>query len=114
MDIKKRIEEVVMQYGLSKKEVAERMGKMKQAFNSLTTDPKWSTIEQVASAIGISTEELLFGNGENTVTARCPHCGGEIGVAVMVKGVGGVGDAAALPQHTERGVRMQDDGGNEK
>lgn len=61
MDIKVRIEDVISQKGLTKKEVAERMGKFNQAFNSLITNPKWDTIELVAQAIGITTEELLFG-----------------------------------------------------
>jgi len=61
MDIKARIEEVIAQRGLTKREVSERMGKFNQAFNSLITNPKWDTIELVAQAIGISTEELLFG-----------------------------------------------------
>ena len=35
MDIKARIEDVITQKGLTKKEVSERMGKFNQAFNSL-------------------------------------------------------------------------------
>ena len=64
MDIKARIEEVIGQRGLTKREVSERMGKFNQAFNSLITNPKWDTIEHVAEAIGITTAELLFGNDE--------------------------------------------------
>lgn len=64
MDIKARIEEVIGQRGLTKREVSERMGKFNQAFNSLITNPKWDTIEHVAKAIGITTAELLFGNKE--------------------------------------------------
>ena len=60
MDIKARIEEVIAQRGLTKREVSERMGKFNQAFNSLITNPKWDTIELVAEAIGITIEELLF------------------------------------------------------
>ena len=41
------------------------MGKFNQAFNRLITNPKWETIELVAQAIGITTEELLFGNIEH-------------------------------------------------
>ena len=67
MDIKSRIEEVITHKGLTKREVAERMGKFNQAFNSLITNPKWDTIELVAQAIGITTEELLFGKiGESS------------------------------------------------
>lgn len=61
MDIKVRIEQVINEKGLTKKVVAERMGKFNQAFNSLLTNPKWETIESVASAIGITTQEMLFG-----------------------------------------------------
>ena len=66
MDIKTRIEDVISQKGITKKEVAERMGKFNQAFNSLITNPKWDTIELVAQAIGITTEELLFGDDRIT------------------------------------------------
>ena len=61
MDIRERIEQVINEKGLTKKVVAERMGKFNQAFNSLLTNPKWNTIELVASAIGITTQEMLFG-----------------------------------------------------
>ena len=61
MDIKQRIEQVINEKGLTKKLVAERMGKFNQAFNSLLTNPKWETIELVATAIGISTCEMLYG-----------------------------------------------------
>ena len=89
MDIKARIEEVIAQKGLTKREVSERMGKFNQAFNSLITNPKWDTIEHVAQAIGITTQDLLFGNDktiilgqdneqENTNTTHgimiCPYC----------------------------------------
>lgn len=92
MDVKARIEEVISQKGLTKREVSERMGKFNQAFNSLITNPKWDTIEHVAEAIGITTEELLFDRKPNTSKEEmdgtvlsadsktigmlvCPHCG---------------------------------------
>lgn len=61
MDITARIIEVIGNHGLTKKAVAEKMGKFDQGFNSLIKNPKWSVIEEVADAIGISTQELLFG-----------------------------------------------------
>lgn len=64
MDIKSRIEEVITHKGLTKREVAERMGKFNQAFNSLITNPKWDTIEHVAQALDITPENLLFGRLE--------------------------------------------------
>lgn len=64
MDVTARIEEVIAAKGLTKSKVSERMGKFNQAFNRLIANPKWETIELVAHAIGITTEELLFGNIE--------------------------------------------------
>ena len=78
MDIKVRIEDVIAQKGMQKKDIAEKMGKHKQAFNSLVTDPKWSIIEAVADAIGISAKELLFSHEYDKPTDGtfiCPHCG---------------------------------------
>jgi len=66
MDIKARIEEVILHKGLTKREVAERMGKFNQAFNSLITNPKWDTIEHVAQALDITPENLLFGRLEGS------------------------------------------------
>ena len=109
MDIKARIEEVIAQRGLTKREVSERMGKFNQAFNSLITNPKWDTIEHVAQAIGVSVEELLFGriSQEGTIISPiinekrsigysqsdsesiglliCPHCGRGIKLSVSTK-----------------------------
>ena len=85
MDIKERIEQVIDQRGLTKKEVAERMGKFKQAFNYVVTDPKWSVIEEVAKAIGISTEEMLFSHDYDKPTDGtfiCPHCGKGVRISI--------------------------------
>lgn len=78
MDVKERIELVLERKGLQKKDIAEKMGKFKQAFNSLITDPKWSVIENVAEVIGITPEELLFSHDYDKPTDGtfiCPHCG---------------------------------------
>ena len=111
MDIRKRIEVVIEEKELTKKIVSERMGKFNQAFNSLLTNPKWSTIEQVAEAIGVSTQELLFGAApevqkeapadslpfsreskpQKRATAElaqaivCPKCGCPIGITVKAQ-----------------------------
>ena len=81
MDIKERIEQVLNQRGMQKTTLAQRMGKQKQALNSLMTDAKWSTIEQIADAIGISTQELLFARDYDKPTSgnfTCPKCGAGI------------------------------------
>ena len=59
MDIKQRIVDIIESKGLTKKVVCERMGKFDQAFNSLLNNPKWSTLEAVADAIGIDVWQLF-------------------------------------------------------
>ena len=59
MDILARIEEVIKQRGTNKAEVSERMGKAKQNFKSLLTNPKWDSLELVCKAIGIEPWQLF-------------------------------------------------------
>jgi len=60
MDILVRVEEVIKQRGMSKSEVAEKMGKAKQNFKSLLTNPKWEAIELTCAAMGIAPWELFI------------------------------------------------------
>ena len=77
MDIKERIELVISRKGLTKSIVAERMGKIKQNFNSLITDARWSVIEEVAAALEISVSELIYDQQTTSVehgVMVCPKC----------------------------------------
>lgn len=60
MDILVRVEEVIKQRGMSKSEVAEKMGKAKQNFKSLLTNPKWEAVELTCAAMGIAPWELFI------------------------------------------------------
>ena len=90
MDIKQRIEQVIASRGLAKGAVAEKMGKQKQNINSLLTDPRWSIIEAVADAIGITPQELLFGSTQQQQPTQspgvfvCPHCGAGVSFGAFV------------------------------
>ena len=92
MDIKQRIEQVIASRGLTKGAVAEKMGKQKQNINSLLTDPRWSIIEAVADAIGITPQELMFGSthqqSQPAQSAQgvfvCPHCGAGVSFGAFV------------------------------
>ena len=59
MNITERIEQVLDQRGINKSELARRMNKHNQQVNRLIDNPKWETIEAVASAIGIAPWELF-------------------------------------------------------
>jgi len=47
------------QRGTNKAEVSEKMGKAKQNFKSLLTNPKWDSLELVCKAIGIEPWQLF-------------------------------------------------------
>ena len=105
MDIKARIEQVINEKGLTKKVVAERMGKFNQAFNSLLTNPKWETIELVAKALEISTCEMLFGIKQDEKSSEdmhadiqpAPQPAAESASAGQQQAVSGEGGASDLP-----------------
>lgn len=59
MNITERIGQVLDQRGINKSELARRMNKHNQQVNRLIDNPKWETIEAVASAIGIAPWELF-------------------------------------------------------
>lgn len=85
MDIKERIEAIIEKKGMQKAKIAERMGKHKQGFNQLITDPKWSTIEQVAEAMGMTVQELLFDSQYDKPTDgmfTCPKCGAGVRIKI--------------------------------
>lgn len=85
MDIKERIEAVIEKKGMQKAKIAEKMGKYKQGFNQLITDPKWSTIEQVAKAMDMTVQELLFDGQYDKPTGgmfTCPHCGKGVKISI--------------------------------
>ena len=93
MDMKQRIEQVIASRGLTKGAVAEKMGKQKQNINSLLTDPRWSIIEAVADAIGITPQELLFGSTQQQAQQPaqsspgvfvCPNCGAGVSFGAFV------------------------------
>ncbi len=60
MNITTRIEELINRHGLSKSELARRMGKYNQQINRLITNPKWETVEAVASALGCPVWHLFL------------------------------------------------------
>ncbi len=81
MDIKK----VFSRYGLTSKEVAERMG---IAPNNLSMtikkgNPTYSTLCEIAKAVGCSIYELIADDEENkATTVICPKCGAKLKIKV--------------------------------
>lgn len=88
MDIRTIIERKIEQAGLTKKEVAERMGIIPNNINAMIASPSWPTIEKLYQALGISPSELvsdpdaprLYTITPETGLFVCPKCGTQLKV----------------------------------
>ena len=75
------ITNILKEKGISKAELAERLGIFSQNVNKMLINPTEATIKKIADAIGVpmwqlfaSREEVLRKN-RNEATGVCPHCG---------------------------------------
>lgn len=68
MDIRTIIEKKIEQAGLTKKEVADRMGIIPSNINAMIASPSWPTLEKLSQALGISIAELVA-DAESVVVA---------------------------------------------
>ena len=59
MDIKTIIENKINAAGLTKKEVAERMGIIPNNINAMIASPSWPTLEKLSNALGVPVSELV-------------------------------------------------------
>lgn len=84
MDIKKTIENKMEDMRISRAEVCRRMKIAPQGWAKKLTDPKWSTIEDVCEAIGITPADLFAdAAGHPAGTIICPYCGQGFMVAAI-------------------------------
>ena len=70
------IEVLLRERGLTKSALSEMMGIKSQNFNKLMENPKLSSIEKIANALGVKVWELLKEEEDlesNSIT--CPKCG---------------------------------------
>ena len=70
--------------GLTKKEVAERMGIVPNNINAMLTNPSWPTLEKLSSALGIPVSELVSDRPESIIEPqqKCPYCGHDLNIKV--------------------------------
>lgn len=80
MDIKK----VIANHGLKSKEVAERMGiKPNQLSMYINGNPTYTTLCDIAKAIGCTPAELISDDNESSSTiVTCPNCGTKFKVEI--------------------------------
>lgn len=78
-----RIKEVCKEKGFLQKELAEKIGVTDIALRaSLKGNPTISTLEKVATALGVPVTELFEKPKSDTVGITCPHCGNNINIKV--------------------------------
>ncbi len=88
-----RIKELIKQKGLTQKEFAEKLGMTTVGLSQiLAGKPSYTTMEKIASTLGVEVWELLVSPEEiikscsvNSGTITCPKCGNVIHVEVRVK-----------------------------
>jgi len=70
--------------GLTKKEVAERMGIIPNNINAMLTNPSWPTLEKLSGAIGITVSELVGDAPSSHIEPqqKCPYCGHDLNIKV--------------------------------
>lgn len=68
-----RIKEILKEKGMTQKDLAARMGVAEMSVSkSINGAPTLTTLEKIASALGVEVAEL-FAPSRNVI--RCPHCG---------------------------------------
>ncbi len=81
-----RIKEVIKEKGLTQKELADKLGMTTVGLSQiLSGKPSYTTLEKIASALGVEVWELLVSRAEiigqqkaESPTITCPNCGKEI------------------------------------
>ncbi len=85
-----RIKEVIKEKGLTQKELADKLGMTTVGLSQiLSGKPSYTTLEKIASALGVKIWELLVSKEEiigeqegKSPTIICPNCGKEIMIKV--------------------------------
>ena len=83
MEIREIIENKIKAAGITKTEVANRMGIASQNLNSMMSNPTWPTLKRIAAALNMSVSDLVSEETEEDkqeeeferTTIICPYCG---------------------------------------
>lgn len=85
------ITSILKDKGITKAELAERLGIFSQNVNKMLINPTEATIKKIADAIGVpmwqlfaSRKEVLSDN-KKEVTDTCPHCGKPITIKTTIE-----------------------------
>ncbi len=69
-----RVKEICKEKGLQMQELADKLGITRITLTrNISGNPTISTLENIATALGVTVPELFAPQPTNTIT--CPHCG---------------------------------------
>lgn len=69
-----RVKEICKEKGLQMQELADKLGITRITLTrNISGNPTIGTLENIASALGVTVPELFAPQPTNTIT--CPHCG---------------------------------------
>lgn len=69
-----RVKELCKEKGLQMQELADKLGITRITLTrNISGNPTISTLENIATALGVTVPELFAPQPTNTIT--CPHCG---------------------------------------
>lgn len=125
MQIRDNVKLLCKSYGITQKELAARIGMKENTFNIILGkgNPQLSTLQKIASGLGISLSDLLaedagassqpdtpqprqeHANGQGIF---CPHCGGRITLYVRAEDTPRQ-DAADTPQQEQQSSAVTQD-----
>ena len=79
------INAVIRKYGLTKNEVAQRMGVSRFTLNSyITNNPTVDVLGRISEAIGCHVTELFIHPENEGASHYCPHCGQPIRIKLEI------------------------------
>ncbi|MFR9511375.1 MAG: helix-turn-helix transcriptional regulator [Rikenellaceae bacterium] len=82
--MKLRVKEICKEKGITQKQLAEKIGVAEISLSrSINTNPTLSTMENIATALGVEITELFSTSGNNGFT--CPNCGATLELKVKDK-----------------------------
>lgn len=86
-----RIDALLKERGMTKVELARRIGTSKENLNGKLKSPSYPTLSEIADALEVDMWELfadregVIGDGADEMTVTCPHCGKPVTIKGVVK-----------------------------
>lgn len=81
-DIEQQVNSILQLRGITKKELANRIGVRSQNINSYFRNPQLKNLLTIANALHCSLDELCGLKTNSYEGLTCPHCGAKLNVRI--------------------------------